>query len=76
MSQPPWYRRFLDNPPPLSDRVWAAWLMSMLVLLGVVLGAGVCVVRQDRAPDVLAPALQHQLDRLEQRLFILEHRKD
>lgn len=76
MSRPPLYRRFLNHPPPLSDRAWAYWLMAMLVLMGMVLGAGFCVLRQDHTPHVTPPLLQQQLDSLEQRVRALEHQKE
>jgi uncharacterized membrane-anchored protein YhcB (DUF1043 family) len=74
VSPVPWYRKFLDNPPPMPDRIWAYVLMGLLILVGWLLGMVYCVVTQAHAPTLTTPALQEQLDRLEQRLRARDHR--
>jgi hypothetical protein len=73
MSPDPWWRKFVDNPPPLPDRIWTFLLMWMIALLGFVLGLTVCVVREAHAPALTTPALQQHMHSLEQRPLLQEH---
>jgi hypothetical protein len=78
-SPKPWYLRFRDGLPPLlSDCTYALLLMAMFVILGMSLAFLLCDLRptHEQAPLVPAPQgmLQQQLDRLEQRVRMLEQR--
>lgn len=62
----PWPRRVRHAVPRIPDWLWACGLGVMLVTWGVILGLTWRLA--DRA------TLQHQLDRLEQRVRTLEQR--
>jgi uncharacterized membrane protein YciS (DUF1049 family) len=80
MSRDPWYRRFLDNPPILSDRAWALTLMALLVVIGIILGLMLCGTGQLKQSSELTRLLDGdtlmrlRLDTLEQRIKALEAR--
>jgi hypothetical protein len=74
MRDKPWYRKFLDNPPPVPAHLWELMLMVALVLVGLVLGMTLCLVRQEHVPALTTPTLQQQLQSMEQRLRALERR--
>jgi cytochrome c-type biogenesis protein CcmE len=74
MSTDPWWRRLLDNPPPVPARLWELMLMSALVLVGMLLGLTLYAVRQEPASFVTTHTLQQQLQNFEHRLRALERR--
>jgi hypothetical protein len=80
MIRQPWYRRFLDNPPIVSDRAWALTLMAVLVGLGIVIGMALCstgLVQQsaEHARTVVeGSVVRLRLDTLEHRVKALEDR--
>jgi hypothetical protein len=74
MRPDPWYRRFLDHPPPMPDHVWAYWLMGALILFGLLLGIAFCLVWQEPASSLTPHVFQQQLSNFEHRLRALERR--
>jgi len=70
MPPDPWPRRVLNAIPPMQDRLWVGILLFTIFICGVSLGL---MLRFPR-PTTPTSSLQQQLDRLEQRVRILEQR--
>jgi hypothetical protein len=75
MSPDPWWRRFLDHPPPVPEHLWELMLMSALVLVGMLLALTLYVVKQEPASFVTLHTFQQQLQNFEHRLRALERRE-
>jgi hypothetical protein len=80
MSPHPWYRRFLDNPPIVSDRAWALTLMAVLVGMGIAIGVMLCSTghvqqsAEHTRTAVEGSVVRLRLDTLEHRIKALEDR--
>jgi hypothetical protein len=75
MSPAHWWRRLLDNPPPVPEHLWELMLMSALVLVGMLLALTLYAVRQEPSSTLTTHALQQQLQNIEHRLRALERRE-
>lgn len=74
MRPDPWWRRFLDHPPPMPDYVWTALLMGALVLAALLVSLTFCLVWQEPASSLTPHVFQQQLQNFEHRLRALERR--
>jgi hypothetical protein len=69
---PAWPRRLLQAIPPMSDGLWAGFFLAMVFTCGVIVGLTLRVAQTDSR--IAQGVLEQQLQRLEQRVRVLEER--
>lgn len=74
MRSNPWWRRFVDHPRPMPDRVWAYCLMGALIMFGLLLSVALCIFWQEPSSSLTPHVFQQQLQNFEHRLRALERR--